>query len=216
MNRLKIHLSFVFLFLIQILYGQTHTNVLNGNNIAATVSDKGRLFTNPMMNSSGYGFPSGSGNHLIYNAGFWFGGTDQNSDLKLAANLYRGDFYRGPFSSTNSYLDTAYIYAYESGIWHVKKSDIIYHIDNYNQPGYVTPKEIEEWPGNGNSSIGVAVQLAPYVDVNNNGVYEPHLGEYPCIKGDEASYQIMHDDGEHLNSGGERIGAEVHIMVYQI
>jgi hypothetical protein len=218
MIRLNYALIALALFSFQFLNGQQNQTILNGNSVAATIYDEGRLFHQFNSGQSGYEIPAGSGNHLIYSGGFWFGGTNQNSELKLAANLFGlgKDFNRGPYSSTNEYYDTAYIYNNESAIWKVKKSEIIYHIDNYNVAGYVAPFGISEWPGNGNTSIGVAAQLAPYVDVDNNGVYEPYEGDYPCIKGDEAVYQIMHDDRIHTVSGGERIGAEIHMMLYHV
>jgi len=216
MNPLRVSLIATFLFLFQIIHSQINNETLNGNSISAFAYDQGQLFQGINFNSGGYEFPAGSGNHLIFRSSFWFGGTNQNNDLKLAATLFKNDFYRGPFSSSNAYFDTTYIYAYESGIWNVKKSEVIYHIDNFNQPGYVAPRGIADWPGNGDPSIGVAAQLAPFVDINNNGVYEPYEGDYPCIKGDEASYQIIHEDRAHTNTGGDKVGAEVHMMLYHI
>jgi hypothetical protein len=197
---------------------QQINDTLNGNSVSAILYDQGGLFNNSYSSSPGYELPSGSGNHLIYNTGFWFGGTNQNGDLKLAGRLFgqATDFYRGPYSTSEDYFDTSYVYEYQEGIWTVSKSEIVYHIDNYNQPNYVAPDAILNWPGNGNTSIGVASQLAPYVDVDNNNQYEPYEGDYPCIKGDIASYQIMHDDRVHASSGGEKIGAEIHMMIYQI
>ncbi len=206
-----------------ILFGATTSaqqirDTLNGNSVSAILNDQGGLFNSPSTGSPGYELPSGSGNHLIYTTGFWFGGTNQNGDLKLAGRLFgqSTDFYRGPYSSTGDYFDTSYVYEYQEGIWTVSKSQIVYHIDNFDQPNYVAPAAILNWPGNGNSSIGISEQLAPYVDVNNNNVYDPDDGDYPCIKGDIASYQIMHDDRAHNETGGEKIGAEIHMMIYQI
>lgn len=218
MKRFYIGLIALFIFSCQFVNGQQLYNILNGNNVSATIYDQGRLFHNPTYSSSGYELPAGSGNHLIYSTGFWFGGTNQNGDLKLAADLFgQGiEFYRGPYSSTNAYNDIAYMNNYQSGIWMVTKSEIIYHIDNYDQPGYVAPNGILNWPGNGDPSLGVSQQLAPYIDVNNNGIYEPYLGDYPCIKGDAASFQITNEDRAHNSSGGEKIGAEIHMLVYQI
>ncbi|MEX2483778.1 MAG: T9SS type A sorting domain-containing protein [Brumimicrobium sp.] len=219
MEKFKLLLTTFLLVFVQ-LSGKTQltSDTINGNSVLAVLFDQGGLFNNPSIGAAGYELPSGSGNHLIFNSGFWFAGTNQNGDLKLAARKFgqATDFYRGPYSLTGDYSNTAYINEYQGGIWTVSKSEIIQHINNYNQPNYVAPQGIENWPGNGNPNIGVADQLAPYVDVNNNNIYEPYQGDYPCIKGDVASYQIMHDDSTHNNSGGERIGAEIHIMVYQI
>ncbi len=55
-----------------------------------------------------------------------------------------------------------------------------------------TPIPILEWPANGNpfakGAGGVALvvnhDLAPFVDVNGDGKYNPLLGDYPAMKGD--------------------------------
>src|SRR5690554_649754 len=217
MANFKLFWILFFACFFQIIYSQQNPSILNGNSISATLNDEGRLFHDFLQSSWGYKLTGESG-HLIYSGGLWFGGTNQSGDLKLASQLYgtHREFYRGPFSTTGQYLDTSYSYTYDSGIWTIKKSEITYHIANYNQPGYIVPEAILNWPGNGNPSIGVATQLAPFVDINNNGVYEPYEGDYPCIKGDEASYQIIHEDRAHTNTGGDKVGAEVHMMLYHI
>jgi len=215
MRLLKLSLITLSVISFQSLNSQTNSVVIE-NNVSAIVNDRGALFHNYAVDYAGYELPIGGGNHLIYQGAFWFGGLNQNGDLKLAAQMFGSnyDYYRGPYSSTGSYTDSLYLSEYAATVWKVKESEIIYHLDNFNQSNYVTPSGILNWPGNGDPTLGVAAQLAPYVDVNNNGIYEPHLGEYPCIKGDEAAYQIMHEDSIHNRSGGERIGAEIHIMVY--
>jgi hypothetical protein len=138
-------------FISHFINAQQSMDTLNGNSVSAIIFDEGRLFNNPNMASAGYEFSAGSGNNLIFSTGFWFGGTNQNGDVKMMNQLfgiertYRG----GPVSVTDDYLDTTYIYAYEKGIWTVSKSEIIYHIDNFNQPGYAAPDAILKWPGNG-------------------------------------------------------------------
>lgn len=211
---LLIALSLIYL---PVLHSQSARAFLTGNNIRALVNERGVLFLDLNTYSARYEYPSGSNNHLIYAAGLWFGGHNQNQELKLAAQKYAQayDYYQGPYSTTGEYDNPDYAQTYEHGLWLVRKSDILYHIDNYDQPNYVAPNSILHWPGNGDPSVGVAEQLAPYVDVNNNGIYEPHLGDYPCIKGEQAAYQIMHDDSLHGESGGDKIGVEIHIMVYQ-
>jgi hypothetical protein len=62
----------------------------------------------------------------------------------------------------------------------------------------------------------VANDMAPYVDVNSNGFYDPENGDYPNIRGDMAVYLIMNDDaGVHAESGGEPLQMEFHYMFYQ-
>lgn len=52
--------------------------------------------------------------------------------------------------------------------------------------------------------------------MNNNNIYEPLLGDYPDIRGDLAIYTIMNDaKGQHLETGGQIMGIEIHTMAYQ-
>ncbi|MCH2224733.1 MAG: T9SS type A sorting domain-containing protein, partial [Crocinitomicaceae bacterium] len=67
----------------------------------------------------------------------------------------------------------------------------------------------------GDVTQGFAYDLAPYVDVNLNGEYDPENGDFPCIKGDRAIYLIMNDKGDVHQSGGAALGIEVHYMFYQ-
>jgi hypothetical protein len=76
------------------------------------------------------------------------------------------------------------------------------------------PDVIQNWPANGNTSNGEASLLAPFVDFNNNGIYEPNLGEYPYIRGDQAIYFMINDDMVHGESGGKKLGIEVHGLLY--
>src|SRR5690606_41439558 len=43
----------------------------------------------------------------------------------------------------------------------------------------VATRDIREWPGNGDQSRGELPVLAPYEDVNGDGVYIPDSGDYP-------------------------------------
>jgi hypothetical protein len=57
--------------------------------------------------------------------------------------------------------------------------------------------------------------MAPFVDINGNGIYEPLLGEYPDIKGDQALWHVFSDNGPaHSETHGKPLGVEVHAMSY--
>lgn len=199
-------------------FGQFSTSIIDYNNVSAAVTDGGLLFNNPSSNSPGYEIPKGSGIHAFYAAAFWFGGVDTDSLLHLSGTQYSGgeDIFPGPIADSGMYTSAGYTSEYSNSIWSVYQVDIDNHILNWNQSGYTMPNSIANWPGNGDPSIGVAEQLAPYVDMNDNGVYEPSMGDYPNIRGDEARYIIMNDAAKvHTGSTGDRLGIEVHLMVYQ-
>lgn len=113
----------------------------------------------------------------------------------------------GPFI-TQANRTTDFTDKYNRGYF-VTKQMIEDHISNINNPSYVIPFGIREWPGNGNASIGEAAQLLPYFDQDDNGIYEPELGDYPKIYGDQCAVFIYHQK-EELNP----VGIECHEYVY--
>ncbi|MFK8037119.1 MAG: T9SS type A sorting domain-containing protein [Crocinitomicaceae bacterium] len=223
------------LFLVSILLitiiGYTQTSViLDHNNVAATINTNVVLFNNDVNNSVGYEIPKNSGNHAIYSSSFWFGGVDINGQLRLAAQKYTtdNDFSTGPLStfggSTNTNTGMAFgdaeitpsqITEYNR-TWTVTCADIQSHI---LQNG--TSQSILEWPAHGDVSLGQDFYLAPFYDNPNgpngaNGIYAPLVdGDYPLIRGNKATYMIFNDKGNTHSSGGEPIGLEIHMMIYQ-
>lgn len=208
-------LSFISLW----SFGQYSYTVIDQNNVAAVVTDGGILFNNQPVGQPGYEVPIGAGTNAIYAASMWFGGIDSNGQLRLSGATYQNsmDIFPGPYTTdTAQYNSSAYMSQYATALWTVSRSEIENHILNWSQPGYVMPTSISNWPGNGDVSIGVAAQLAPYVDLNGNQIYEPALGDYPNIRGDKTVYVIMNDArSPHSSSSGEVMHIEVHQMIYQ-
>lgn len=191
---------------------------LGHNNVDANVTDGGIFFQRLGTYTPGYEVPKGGGANAIFSMSFWFGGIDENSQLKMAAQTYLPfkDFYLGPLTLGDANPPAP-------GTWNVPllvvtKGEIDAHIiNNQNpQPGYVVPQSFTAWPAHGDVAQGFAHNLAPFVDVDQDGIYDPSAGDYPCIRGDQAVYLIMNDKGgPHQETGGDPIGMEMHFMVYQ-
>lgn len=210
-----------FSFLTTLLFGQV-TEVLDKNNVSLTATADGQLFNDPISAEAGYEIPKGLGVHAIYNQSFWFGGLNANGELRLAAERYNGandnDIFSGPYSTNNAYNDPAYLSQYDPALWRVKSSDIEAHINDYAANGTVSNPHpsILNWPGNGDASVGTASILAPFVDLNNDGLYDPYDGDYPDIKGCEALYIIMNDSKDTIGgTGTPSMNIEIHVMLYQ-
>ena len=138
-----------------------------------------------------------------------------NGDTSGIYDMYRmgGNFsFSGPIADV---YDEDYVNRYNH-VWYVNKQMIELHKQEYNNPNYEMPFGIAHWPGNGQMHKGVASHLAPYVDLNGNGIYDPHLGEYPDIRGTEAVYAISNDDRGIKHLGLESMKAEIHTMAYVI
>ncbi|MFD1551336.1 hypothetical protein DNU06_14210 [Putridiphycobacter roseus] len=199
-------------------FGMTQYDTLSINKMFANVNADACLFTNPSTYVAGYGIMDTSGTIIktIYNSSFWIGAKDEDDSVRVCANMFTSnnkDFKTGPVA--NNYSNQNFIDQYNY-IYTITSSQIQTHKNHWSQPSYVTPYDIANWPGNGNTSNGEASLLAPFVDNNGNDLYEPQLGDYPLIRGDEAMYFILNDnDGNHPHSGGKNMDMEYHFMVYQ-
>ncbi len=187
------------------------TAALDINGVSAMAVSNGDLFWD--YTGPGFEVPKGGQAHTIFAGALWVGGLDTSGQLHLGAQTYRqsgNDFYPGPVMNQANY--SAANDALWNKVWKVNKSTI----DSFRLGLFTsTPSVILDWPGNGDVSQGQAAQLAPYVDVDADGVYNPAVGDYPCIKGDQALFVIFNDDrNTHTETGGQKLGFEFHAMLY--
>lgn len=196
---------------------------LDINQVKARVNSGGDLHWNPTSGYSGYECPIGSNKSWGGPASLWMGGLDAGGQLHLAAQTYHQsgvDFWPGPLSTLDASIDSITSNQYNR-VWKLNKSDIDAFILNYAngnvQNGtYIPVADLLFWPGNGDISQNQDPQLAPFYDVNGDGMYDPMgTGDYPLIKGDQAIYTIFNDNYKlHQSSGGKAIGIEVRLMAY--
>lgn len=145
--------------------------------------------------------------HQLYN------GINANGDtLGQSESPYTATSIVGPYTDPALY-DEIVESKFNRGFY-VTKAMIEQHIDSIqsNSSTYVPVHGIREWPGNGNVTLGQSADLAPFIDLNSNGIYEPMDGEYPVIYGDECLLQIWHDHPQLAFSGG----VETHAYAYTL
>jgi hypothetical protein len=211
--------TFCFLLVSPFYFAQQVNSVwLDFNNAKATINDEGGFFNNASAAIAGYEIPKNSGLSTIYSGSYWIGAEDQFGQLHVSGKKYslggsESAFHSGPIAESIAYGSINYSNQYQNAVWAVTNNEIQDHIANYQSAGYVVPTSIANWPGNGDVSLGVTSQLAPFIDLNGNGQYEPTLGDYPDIRGDKAVYVIMND--ESFLPDGNQLGVEVHAMFYQ-
>lgn len=186
---------------------------LDINNINAGFHATGNLFWD-LTGSAKFEVPKGSGKNTLFCAALWVAGLDNDDTLHCAADKYRQngkDYWPGPISNI---YDSSYDYKWNR-IWKIRKTDIDYHLAHCWQVGYTPIQDLIDWPGNGDVSLGQTAITAPFKDWNNDGLYNPYNGDYPLIKGDAAVYFILNEDRLiHSQSGGHKLGIEVHAMAY--
>ena len=194
------------------------------NNVKTTLYGTGNFFRMKGGSNNedfGYFVPATGGASTIFQNTLWIGGLDADDSLHLAAvrfNQVGEDFWSGPLRVTDASTDIFNVMKYHH-VWKVSRAEIEALIAN---PGGEIPEDILTWPGNGNVNDGFAATLAPFVDVDGDGVYNPRNGDYPDILGDMALYCIYNDNYDfidygyvyHTESGGAPLGIEIHCMLY--
>lgn len=221
----KILLNPILLFFVCAILLQHSTvaqianiQVLDHNNVSCILSDEGGFFNNTPAGIGGYEIPKGDSIRSIFAGSFMIGAQDPVGQVYFSGRTYsfggnQSSFHSGPIADPFFYGTISYTSAYQNALWKVSAAEIEAHQLNFQNPGYIVPNSILKWPGNGDATMGVAHQLAPFIDLNLNGIYEPILGDYPDIRGDEAVYIIMND--ESYQPDGNQLRVELHVMFYQ-
>ena len=190
-------------------------DVLDINNVNTSVGP-GSMFWD--LDDARYEDPKGSNKHSIFAHDLWIGGVDDGGVLRLAAQTYRqngDDYWPGPVSDS-IYHNDANMGQWDR-VWKIDRSVVEEYQTAFftNDPTYIIPDIILNWPSHGDVSMGQSPYLAPFIDSDSNGIYDPYQGDYPDIKGDQAVYIIKNDVGDvHTESNAEQIGLEIHIMYY--
>jgi hypothetical protein len=199
------------------------------NKVSATVLVHGDMWWNG--DATGFYatkafFPRGTGLSIGgFGNAVWMSGYDGGGHLHVAAQTYRqdgNDYWPGPLSSGS--IPVPYATSRDwAKVWKVNRTDIGAFKAMSGHTITNTPDMILTWPGKGNSyakgnlnaALDVTNDMAPFADLNGNGVYEPLLGEYPAIKGDQTLWWVFNDNGaNHGQSNGLPLGVEVKAMSY--
>ena len=214
MNYMCLLLSFMSF----LTYGQfSDSEILDYNYASAVINDDGSFFFNRTDEMRGYEIPKGTGLSTIFVSSIIIGAMDDVGLPHISvgstdkAHVY-SQFQSGPVAFPTDYSSSNYQAKYQKSVWKISEDEINYHINHWQDFGYEPSPSILNWPGNGDVSMGIADRLAPYIDVNNDGVYTPLEGDYPEIRGHDAVYVIINDD--KLNSVN-KLKIEVHLMFYQ-
>jgi|GEM_PF-367413 hypothetical protein len=194
---------------------------LDINNVSALITDNSNQHWDDEVSVTKYFVPKQNNSSPLFTSAMWIGGYT-NGQIRTAAMTYRQngfDFWPGPLDTTNASIDNATMNAYDK-VWKINRFDIANFIYNWNagnvQNGTFAPvSAILNWPAQGTGNY--SRKMAPYVDVNNNGIYDPiHDGDYPLIKGDQMIWSVFNDNANrHTETGSiNNLGIEIHASAY--
>ena len=187
---------------------------LDVNNVSASVS-KDVLFMDRENNLAAFNVPKQQNINdpyysTIYAANFWFVGIDNNSQLRGYAESFGNNGMTG--GNAGPLMDSMYYEKYSylwDRVWKVSALDIQNHIS-----GNGTSEAIANWPAHADTTKGQAYYLAPFVDVDLDGIYSPSLGDYPKIKGQQTIYFIRNGERSANQPSLNGEGLEFHGMIY--
>jgi len=190
-------------------YAQNNAVNININNLHFRVSNSLSPFYNEDLGKNSLYIGNDTTEVPIFSSGLFFAGISNNGYLHLSGQEYRGGsdhFSYGPIANDT----TLQSYLNYNRLWKVTQQDIQNH-----RLGIYTTEAISSWPAHGNISNGEAGYLAPFVDLNLNGIYEPSIGEFPKIKGETSVFYILNDSlSVHSKWGASKMGIEIHVMIY--
>ena len=157
----------------------------------------------------------------IFYGRIWMGGKAANGNLKLAGT---SDYTPGPLGEGGT-ISSQQCEDFDR-FWAVSKTEVDAFGSDFSSNAQVDGNHINitRWPGRGNdfypSLAGFELpdqSLAPFVDLNNDGVYNVNDGDHPAIRGDQNIWWVYNDGGnENHISEGLPIRAEVQVMAYTV
>ena len=193
-------------------------NHIDVNNIDAAVSPcSGGWFSDPHTSESSFKYPKGNYKSTVFAYSFWMGGLDGQDSLHLFAETFHQngyDTWPGPLSTIDASTDEQTVSQWNR-TFKITRQEVLEFLAGYQNTDYTIPQHILDWPAHGDTTKGQAWLLAPFIDADGDGVYNPKHGDYPDFPGDMAQFVIFNDNyGAHAESGGAPFGVEVHVLVY--
>lgn len=173
------------------------SQILDVNQVNASILDRGDMFFDLATSESKYEVPKGSNSYAAFANSLWIGGK-VNNQLRTACQTYRQsgvDFWPGLLDTVTAINPS--LGMGEGNVVSVNVTEIQDFIFNYNNGNvqnstFIPARGILDWPASGTGNF--SRNVAPFVDVNTNGIYDPLTGgDYPIIKGDQMLYQVYND-----------------------
>ncbi len=168
----------------------TAYNFLTINNVKSRINTAGNMWYPPGESIPQYFVPANSGKTSLFSGAIWVGGVDFNGQLKIAAQTFASggvNYWTGPLTTDGTAAVSKSTCAKYDKHWVITKAEVNLFrawFNSKNQaeefPNYKVPEVILNWPAHGNTNLKQSYYLAPFVDVNEDGVYNPlEGGDYP-------------------------------------
>ncbi len=211
---------------------------LDINNVRARLMTGGDMWWDNGTSEARYEIPKGSRKNSLFAGSVWIGGRDEQNNLKVAAQTYRqtgNDYWPGPLDPATADITEADCSEWDR-FWKLNRETINKFkllADKSSASGDSEYEAIMQWPAKGNQdavgrnqnplTLHPDIDYAPFIDVDNNGIYEPENGDYPGdparpnqdLPGDQFIWWVFNDKGNvKQQSNTEGIGIEVQASAF--
>ncbi len=166
------------------------TAELNINNVRALINGYGNMWYDGSV--AQYHLPKNSNTCPMFCAALWIGGTDVNDQLRIAALRFGSegdDYWPGPLKINGTASIDLPVCNYYDKHYIITKAEVMAFMDHFDyttvpatmksDPGEDLTEVILNWPASGDGGEDLTNYLAPFYDADNDGVYNPHNGDYP-------------------------------------
>jgi len=164
---------------------------LDINNVRTRINAGGDMWWDlPSGTGSKYFIPANGSATSLFAGSLWIAGVDVNNQLKCAALRFRqvgNDYNTGPLTVDGKASITPETCAKWDKIFKITRAEVdefLSHCDPVThalEQGYQMPSIIKNWPAmrGDDDPEGIAQYLAPFYDVDGDGLYNPENGDYP-------------------------------------
>ncbi|MBR4803937.1 MAG: hypothetical protein IK032_04795, partial [Bacteroidales bacterium] len=170
---------------------------LNVNNVRALINAYGNMWYDGTL--AKYNIPKEGTSTAMFCAALWIGGTDVDDQLRIAALRFGSegnDYWPGPLTVDGTASITAEVCNEYDKHYKISQAEVStfmsmfdYEEDPLTHDMTVTKNDsydesliadvIKNWPAHGNTAMKQSKYLAPFCDVDGNGIYEWEKGDYP-------------------------------------
>jgi len=173
---------------------------LDGNNVRARLFNNGGLFWKGSGNV--YTVPKTGSANAIFASGIWIAGLTTAGDIntyRFAGTTYGPwEFWPGPLDANGNPPADCSVY---DRIFKVTRTDL----QEFAATGTATA-DMTDWP----ADLG-----APFVDANEDGVYNLGDGDLPEVIGEQTAWWVMNDAGNVKgDSQSDPIGLEIQVTAF--
>jgi len=161
---------------------QKESAILSNGHLSSIVQSNGSLFAGKTGNPVNFLGDKNTANFMRYSSSWMSGVVGDTIYANKNCNWDKQQLWPGPIDTVTNLPKNAVEW---SKVWRISRTDVEFHRAHFEFQGYQVSEFISNWPAKHNDN-NISPYMAPYIDWNLNGVYDPENGDYPSFEGDYA------------------------------